>query len=44
MSLSVGIYTEIKITRKNKHYKEQYMSPNVYFDKFLGKTDVYKIK
>ncbi|MFH1905612.1 MAG: YfhO family protein [bacterium] len=29
--------------RKNKHYKEQYMSPNVYFDKFFGKTDVYCI-
>ena len=29
--------------RKNKHYKEQYMSPNVYFDKFFGKTDVYEI-
>jgi len=29
--------------RKNKHYKEQYMSPNVCFDKFFGKTDVYCI-
>ena len=29
--------------RKNKHYKEQYMSPNVYFDKFFGKTDVYEV-
>jgi len=30
--------------RKNKHYKEQYMSQNAYFDKFFGKTDVYEIK
>ncbi len=29
--------------RKNKHYKEQYMSQNVCFDKFFGKTDVYEI-
>ncbi|MFH1905637.1 MAG: YfhO family protein [bacterium] len=29
--------------RKNRHYKEQYMSPNVCFDKFFGKTDVYEI-
>ncbi len=27
--------------RKNKHYKEQYMSPNISFDKFFGETDVY---
>ncbi|MBU0477602.1 YfhO family protein [bacterium] len=30
--------------KKNKNYKEQYFSPNMYFDKFFGKTDVYKIK
>jgi len=30
--------------RKNNHYKEQYMSQNACFDKFFGKTDVYKIK
>ena len=29
--------------RKNKHYKEQYMSQNACFDKFFGKTDVYCI-
>jgi len=29
--------------RKSKHYKEQYMSPSVCFDKFFGKTDVYCI-
>ena len=29
--------------RKNKSYKEQYMSPNICFDEFFGKTDVYCI-
>ena len=30
--------------RKNKHYKEQYMSQNACFDKFFGKTDVYIVE